>query len=47
MKPFETEVEERIDALEIAAECEVESIEMLLVLDETGAREHVEVVERR
>ena len=40
-------VEQRFDALEVAAEGEVEAVEVLLVLDQRRAGERVEVVDRQ
>ena len=40
------DIEDRVDALEITTEREIEAIEMLLVLDEACARQRIKVVER-
>ena len=41
------DVEDRLDALEVTAEREVEAVEMLFVLDQAGARQRIEIIERK
>ncbi len=46
LRNFRANVEDRIDVPEIRGEREVETVEMLLILHEAGARQHVEIVDR-
>ena len=47
LRNFGANIEDSIDALEVAAECKIEAIEVLLVLDETQPRQCVKIIERQ
>ena len=46
LRNFGTNIEDRIDALEVAAEREIEAVEVLLIFDEAHPRQRVKIIER-